>query len=335
MALPLDAYIGFGQTSFTSNDKAWAALTLNKTGRDEGKYDFKGNEFSLLGSAFTGVIDGNNYWLIAVLSSGACNGKGGVFEFKVWKGGIDGAKGSFDKNAGEAQAQQWQKDGCFAAINVNEIPMLKTFVKVAAELSIILTNQSKEFLVRCNPEAGEKDAVDALENALSTYWAFCLGNNNDDPSEGTDEYKAALLVQQSGLMSQPVLEVADLPSTPTYSLTGKKIGDKVECFPYEGDVCPYTKVLVDLPKKEEKKAGSRGGYGGGATVTTTVTGYLPPQDRAKYIADSLRAMNVQVVGDDIAAIAVAIAEAKPAKGENPTLEAVKLAYQMTTDNWVL
>lgn len=335
MALPLDAYIGFGQTSFTSDDKVWAGLTLNKTGRDEGKYDFKGNEFTLQGSAFTGVVDGDNYWLIAVLASGTCNGKGGIFEFKKWVAKTDEKPGHFDKAAGEAQAVQWQKDGCLAAIYANDIPALKTFVKVLSELSVIVTNQTHEIVVRCNPEAGEKENVDALESALSVFWAHCLATNNALPEESSPEYKAILLVQQSGLMSIPALDESMLPKVPIFNVMGTISGQRVECFPYEGDVCPYTKVLVDLPRKEEKKAGARNGYSGGATVTTTVTGYLAPQDRAKYIADSLRAMNVQVVGDDIAAIAVAIAEAKPVKGENPTLEAMKLAYQMTTDNWVL
>ncbi|MEH1821923.1 MAG: hypothetical protein V7L31_23060 [Nostoc sp.] len=262
---PFDAFIGFGKTSFISDDKTWAALTFNKTGRDEGKYDFNGNEFTLQGSAFAGVIDGDNYWLIAVLASGACNGKGGVFEFKLWKQGENGAKGSFDKAAGEAQALQWQKDGCLAAINVNDIPTLKTFVKVASELSIILTNETREIVVRCNPEAGEKDAIDALEEALATYWAFCLGNENADPEEGTPEYKAAILVQHSGLMTQPALTEAMLPSTPLKSITGKVTGHKVECFPFTGTLPSYDAITVTLPKKEEKKA-SKGNWGSGGSV---------------------------------------------------------------------
>ncbi|MCC5640550.1 hypothetical protein LC593_32920, partial [Nostoc sp. CHAB 5844] len=152
---------------------------------------------------------------------------------------------------------------------------------------------------------------------------------NGLPKQGTPEYDAANTVSLAGLMAIPVLSNDQLPSITLRDMFGQPAGEKINCFPFTGELPSYTAITVTPPKKADKKGNGKGGYGG-ATVTTTVTGYLAPQDRAKYIADSLRAMGVDCKGDDIAAINACIAEAKPAKGENPVTELVKLAYQMTT-----
>lgn len=262
---PLDAFIGFGQVSFVDNDKTWVALTANnKASGEREKYNFTGENFTLQTSAFTGVIDGDNHWLIAVLASGSCNPKGGTFEFKVWKNGEGGNKGSFDKAAGEALALQWQKDGCYAAIEVSSIPVMKIFVKVMSELKIICTNESKELVVRMN--ITEADCP-ALETAFSQFWSYLLIHDGETPEEGDPAYDAALLINESGLMCLPAMSSDALPSVPLKNVMGKITGQKIECFPFTGDLPFIDGVTVALPKKEEKKGGSRGsGYGGGGSV---------------------------------------------------------------------
>ncbi|HYX16476.1 MAG TPA: hypothetical protein VE944_19335 [Nostoc sp.] len=261
---PLDAFIGFGQVSFVDADKTWVALTANnkQTGERE-KYNFTGENFTLQASAFTGVIDGDNHWLIAVLGTGSCNPKGGVFEFKVWKNGEGGNKGSFDKAAGDALGLQWQKDGCYAAIEVSSIPVMKTFVKVMSELKIICTNESKELLVRMN--IAEADCP-ALEAAFSVFWAYLVANDGETPEEGTEAYSAALLINESGLMCLPAMSAEMLPNVPLKNVMGKITGHKVECFPFAGELPFIDGVSVVLPKKEEKKGGGRGSYSGGGSV---------------------------------------------------------------------
>ncbi|MCW5315621.1 hypothetical protein GTQ43_20875 [Nostoc sp. KVJ3] len=263
---PLDAYIGFGQVSFDNDGKLWACLTTNnKQAGDREKYNFTGTEFTIQGSAFAGMIDGENYWLISTLASGSCNPKGGIFEFKVWKQGEGGAKGSFDKAAGEAQALQWQKDGCNAAIEVSGIPALKTFVKVLHELKIIATNETREIVARLNIT---DEQCPALEEALAVFWAYLIGNEGNTPDEGTPAYEAALLINDAGLMSLPALSPEMLPNVPRKNVMGKITGHKVECFPFTGNLPSYDAITVALPKKEEKKSG-KGSWGSSGGVDPT------------------------------------------------------------------
>jgi hypothetical protein len=327
----LEAFAGFCQHSFVSNEKTWVALTLNKSGKNEGKYDFTGDDFVLPATVFTGAVDGDDYWLVAVLESGACN-KGGCFEFKSWKNGADGAKGSFDKTASDALAVKWQSDGCLALIHCNDIPVLKTAAKVLHELKIVVKPGSGEITVRTNIVA---DQCHDIEVALAEFWCYLLANEGNTPDEGTKEYERAVTIAQAGIMALPAMANEDLPCKVLYDVMGKKKGVKLECFPFTGELPSYDAVSVAFPKKEERKKSNGNGYGGGATVTTTVTGYLSPSDRTKYLCDSLRAMGFDVIGDSVDGIAACIAKNSPVKGENPCTQAMKLAYQMTTDNWIL
>ncbi|WP_138500981.1 hypothetical protein [Nostoc sp. PA-18-2419] len=276
----LEAYAGFAQHSFVSDEKVWAGLKLNKGGGSDGKYDFTGDSFVLQTSVFTGLIDGDDYWLMAVLGAGSCNPKGGTFEFKAWKAGTDGAKGSFDKTAAEAIAIQWQKDGCFAAIHCNDIPVLKTMVKVLHEAKIIAKPGSGEITVRLNSEA--TDMCPQLETALSEFWFYLLAHEGNTPDTDDPAYAAAGVIAAAGLMSMPCLSSEDLPSVPLYDLFGKKNGVKVECFPFSGELPSYDAVTVTLPKKEEKKSRSGGGYG---AVTVDPKAVL--EAREKYFITQL------------------------------------------------
>ncbi|MEH2140123.1 hypothetical protein [Nostoc sp.] len=262
MALPLDSYIGFGKTEFISNDKQWAALRLNKTvGTEPGKYDFTGTDFILQVSAMAGIIDGDNYWLVATLGSGSCN-KGGVFEFKSWKSGENGAKGTFDKTKGEELCKQWQIDGCNAVIHCNDIPVLKVMVKVLSELNIIVTNESRELTVRLNIT---EDMCGDIETSLAEFWVWCLANNVDDLAEGMPQYDHALKLNEAGIMTLPAMTSEALPNIPLKNLTGKITGHKVECFPFKGELPAIDGVDVVLPKKEEKKGG-KNNWGSGGSV---------------------------------------------------------------------
>ncbi|MBW4674314.1 MAG: hypothetical protein KME52_09920 [Desmonostoc geniculatum HA4340-LM1] len=263
----LEAYQGFAQHSFISNETVWAGLRLNKGGGSDGKYDFTGDSFTLQVGTFTGLIDGDNYWLIAVLASGSCNPKAGVFEFKSWKNGEGGAKGSFDKAAAEAIALQWQKDGCFAAIHCNDIPVLRTMVKVAHELKIIAKSGSGEITVRLNTEAA--DMCPQLETALSEFWCYLIANEGNTPGAGNPAYAAAGVVAAAGLMSMPCLSNEDLPSIPLYDIFNKRTGTKIECFSFTGELPSYDAVAVTLPKKEERKKGGGGNWGGGSPAEST------------------------------------------------------------------
>ncbi len=294
MTTPLDAYIGFAQHSFKSNEQTWVALLLNKTGNNEGKYDFKGNDFILPVNVFTGLIEGENHWLICVLSSGACLPKTGVFEFKVWKQGENGAKGSFDKSKAEELAIQWQKDGCLAAISVNEIPVLKTLVKVLHDLKVILRPLSNEITVRLNIE---KEQCPEIENALSVFIAHML--TGEEPAEGTEAYKAATVVSDAGLMALPCLSEKDLPFTILRSILGKETGRKVECFPFTGTLPSYESLTVALPTKEEKKASKSSWSGSGNVDPKKVL-----EARKQFIIDEMKviAPNANTLTDVYTAI---------------------------------
>ncbi|MEH2200214.1 hypothetical protein [Nostoc sp.] len=257
MVNPLDAYIGFGQLSFISEDKAWAALSLNKTGRDEGKYDFKGESFEMSVKAMAGHIINDEHWLIAVLGEGSCN-KGGVFEFKVWKQGTDGNKGSFDKAAGEAQALQWQKDGCHAAIEVSGIPVLKAFVRALAETKYIVREPGEKITVRCNIPDAE---IPTLENAFKVYWDYLLEHEGNDPEEGHAAYDAGCLIAEAGLPTYPCATSDDLPSVELRNKLGKVSGKTTKCFSFTGELPKYDALTVVLPKKEEKKTSGNRSYG--------------------------------------------------------------------------
>ncbi|QKQ76357.1 hypothetical protein [Nostoc sp. TCL240-02] len=263
MALPLDSYIGFAQTQFDNGGKQWAALRLNKTaGGEPGRYDFTGTEFTLQTNAMAGIIDGDNYWLVVSMGAGSCN-KGGVFEFKSWKQGEGGAKGTFDKMKGEELAKQWQIDGCNAVIYCNDIPVLKTMVKVLSELGLIVTNESREIVVRTNITT--EQCID-LEVAMSEFWVYCLENDVDTLAEGMPQYDAALKLNDAGIMCLPALTDEVLPSVFLKSpISGKITGHKVECFPFKGELPSIDGVDVVLPKKEEKK-GSKGNWSGCGSV---------------------------------------------------------------------
>ena len=260
MVAPLDAFKGFGKPAFTSDDKTWVALTLNKTGRNDGQYDFKGEDFVLPATVFTGVIKGDDHWLIASLSPGAIN-KGGCFEFKVWKNGETGAKGSFDKAAGEELGKQWQTDGSLAAVHVNNIPVLKTAVKILHELKIIVRPGNGEIIVRLNIT---EEQCPAVETALNGFWSY-VAANGDVPSDKDPAYAHAVEVNKIGLMSLPVVSEEQLPQVVLYDLFGKPTGRKIDCFPFSGQLPMYDAVTVDLPGKEAPK-GKGGGYGGGGSV---------------------------------------------------------------------
>lgn len=285
MTLPLDSYAGFAQTSFMNGDKLWAALTLNKTGRDEGRYDFKGESFDIPATAMTGVIDGDNYWLIATLGSGACN-KGGVFEFKSWKQGTDGNKGSFDKAKGEALALQWQLDGCNAAINVNNIPALKVFVKVLHELKIIVSNESKAITARLTIT---EDLCADIETSLAEFLAWALCNDVDTLDEKMPQYAHAVKLSEAGIMALPVLSNDGLPGAPKVSITGKVIGHEIKCFPFKGELPCYESVDVVLPKKEDKKGG-----GSGRSYTPAESTKDALEAREKFFVSSMALVNPEI-----------------------------------------
>lgn len=317
---PLDG-IEFGKITFENDGKLWAALKSNK---GDSNYSFKGDDFVLKTNVFSGLIDGDNYWLVANLSPSAC-APGGSFEISI-REQKDG-KWTVNKEEGEKQFKQWYADGCNALILCNDIPVLKTLIKVLSEFKIILKPGNGEIVIRFNIT---DEQCPAIEQALSTFIAKAL--TGEMPAPNTPEYEAATEVHKVGLMAKPVLSVDELPFKVQYDLFQNPIGKVVECFPYEGEVCPYTKLLVAPPKLEAKK-GRSGGYG--ANVTTTVTAYLTPSEREKYICDSLRAMGMTIEGDNIAAIQKAMVVASSNNQSAQFQQALKLSFQMTTDNWIL
>lgn len=319
----LDAFIGFGQYSFVDNEKTWLALKGNK---GDGKYNFKDDNFDLPCTVLTGIVIDDDYWLCAIVSTKALE-KNGCIDISI-REEKDG-KWTVNTVKQDEICKLWCESGQNVLIHCNDIPVLKTFVGILHEYKMIVRPYSESITVRFN--ITDEQCKD-IQAALCTFLMYAVVNGL--PKQGTPEYDAAQTVNLAGLMALPVMSNDQLPSITLRDLFGQPAGEKINCFPFTGELPSYTAVTVTPPKKADKKGSGKGGYGG-ATVTTTVTGYLAPQDRAKYIADSLRAMGVNVQGDDIAAINACIAEAKPAKGENPVVELVKLAYQMTTDNWIL
>ncbi|MEJ1930343.1 hypothetical protein WDZ92_08670 [Nostoc sp. NIES-2111] len=319
---PLDAF-EFGKFTFENDGKLWACLKGNK---GEGAYNFKGDDFVLKSNVFTGLVDDGNYWLVTNLASGSI-GSGQTFDIAI-REQKDG-KWTVNKEESEKQAIQWQKDGCNAVILCNEIPVLKTLVKVLDDLKVILKPGSGEITVRYNIT---DEQTPAIENALALFITKAL--SGELPKPNTPEYDAAAVVANAGLMALPVLSQEQLPQKVLYDLFNNPVEKVVECFPFEGEVCPYTKLLVTPPKPSEKKGSGRGGYGG-ANVTTTVTAYLSPSEREKYICESLRSMGMTIEGDNIASIQKAMLTASSGGQTAAFTSALKLAYQMTTDNWIM
>lgn len=317
---PLEGF-EFGKYTFEDNGKLWACLKGNK---GDGQYNFKGDDFVLKSTVFTGLVCGDDYWLVCVLASGSV-GSGGTFDIQIRKQ-IDG-KWTVLKEDSEKQAIQWHKDGCLTLIHCNDIPVLKTLCKVLHELKIICKPGSGEIVVRYNIT---EDKCPEIENALSVFLAKAL--TGETPASGTPEYDAAVIVANAGLMAMPVLSGNDLPCKLLYDLFGKLTGQEVECFSFTGELPCYEALTVTPPKASERKSRS-GGYGG-ATVTTTVTAYLQPCERAKFLCESLRAMGYECTGDDVASINTAMTKAYLNK-DMSFIASLRLAYQMTCDTWIL
>lgn len=316
--MPLEGF-EFGKYTFEHEGKTWACLKGNK---GEGQYNFKGDDFILKTTVFTGLVSGDDFWLVAVLASGSV---GTSFDIQLRKQ-VDG-KWTVQKEEGEAQAKKWQTDGCLTLVHCNDIPVLKTLVKVLHELKIILKPGNGEICVRYNLT---DEKCPEIESALSLFLAKAL--TGEIPASGTPEYDAAVVVANVGLMAMPVLHENDLPCKLLYDLFGKLVGQQVECFEFTGVLPCYEALKIVPPKASERKA--KGSWGGGATVNTTVTAFLTPQDRAKYICESLRAMDFDCVGDDAAAINTAMNKALLNK-QVTFMQAFRLAFQMTTDKWML
>ncbi|MEH1787531.1 MAG: hypothetical protein V7L23_18640 [Nostoc sp.] len=299
--------------------------------KGDGQWDFKGNDFSVEGRVMTGVKDEKTgkYYLIYT-SHATYEGKDGSFEIAVKEKNADG-KFAANKEKSEEQRLLWQKGHYTTTLLTDGVDNFTILAKVLSELKFVVKTP-RPITAKYVMEQADKDA---LEVALSEYLAYFAVNGK--PAPGSEIFQKARNVADNGVLVIPLSDEKELPRIEAKDMYGEVEAVNIETFPFTSANYPIIdKLGIELPVIPDANGKkSYGGSGGGATATATVTGYLSPQDRAKYIADSLRGMDVSVAGDDIAAIAKAIADAKPAKGENPVVELVKLAYQMTTDNWIL
>ncbi|ODH00232.1 hypothetical protein A4S05_34085 [Nostoc sp. KVJ20] len=158
--------------------------------------------------------------------------------------------------------------------------------KVLHELKIIVTNETKEITVRLNITDTE---CPELETALSVFWAYIICNEGNTPEEGTEAYAAALQIGEAGLMSLPAMTVDMLPNVPLKNVMGKITGHKLECFPFTGECCPYEKLEITLPKKEER-SGKGGRSGGGYSVDPKAV----LEARAKFFTEQVALLDPEV-----------------------------------------
>lgn len=325
----LDSLFGATCAIYETNGVNVAAL---KSRKGDGQWDFKGNEFSIEAKVLTGMKcpTTGKYYLV-YNTHPAYEGKDGSFEIAVKEKNAEGKFASV-KEKSEEQRLLWNNGYNTVALLTEGIDNFTVLAKVLSELSFVV-KAPRPLTAKYVMEQGDKDA---LEIALCEHLADFAANGK--PAPGSAILAKAKIVADNGVLILPLMSENELPRIETKDMYGEVEAVNIECFPFVSSNYPIIDsigiTLPVIPEKSGSGAG-RSGYGGGANVTTTVTGYLSPQDRAKYIADSLRGMDVAVVGDDIVAIAKAISDAKPAKGENPVVELVKLAYQMTTDNWIL
>ncbi|MEH2028479.1 MAG: hypothetical protein V7K67_02150 [Nostoc sp.] len=328
-AKPLGSLFGdFNVCIYESNGVNIAAL---KSNRGDGTYNFKGNDFAVEGRVMTGVKDEKTgkYYLVYT-SHPTYEGKDGSFEIAVKE--KTGDKWGLNKEKGDEQRLLWQKGYYTTTLLTDGVDNFTILAKVLSELAFVVKTPRPITAKYVMSDDDKKD----LEIALSEHLAdFAV---NGKPAPGSAILAKAKIVADNGVLVLPLLDEKELPRIEVKDMYGEVESVNIEAFPFTSSNYPIIdKLGIELPVIPDASGAKKGwsSGGGSATVTTTVTGYLSPQDRAKYIADSLRGMDVAVVGDDIAAIARAITDAKPAKGDNPVTELVKLAYQMTTDNWIL
>ena len=278
--------LNFGESLKEYNGKQWVELKFN--GGDTA-YSFKEDDFMLNYDALAGaVVDGKHY-LIAVLSYGAVT-TDKLFEFKVWVKGADG-KNSMDKKAGQDLELAWQKSGCLATLLVDDIPVLAALSRVLDGTKTIIRNS-----IKVNLKATEAK-VKEIEDSLGSFIMFAVANGlPKNPSPMFDVYAAC---RAEGMGIVPNLAVTELPQVPTFDDFGSKNGSTVSCFPFEGDLPVYDKLIWTPPTVVAKKASGGWGNGGGST---TVNGFLAPDDKLKFIAAQFKNAGIPLESDDVAGI---------------------------------
>lgn len=278
--------LNFGESLKEYNGKQWAELKFN--GGDSA-YSFKEDDFTLNYDALAGaVVDGKHY-LVAVLSYGAVT-TDKLFEFKVWVKGADG-KNSMDKKAGQDLELAWQKSGCLATLLVDDIPVLAALARVLDGTRVIIKNSIKVSLKLSDSQIKE------IEESLTSFILSVVANGL--PKKDTPMFATYVACRDKGIGVIPHLSASELPHIPTYNDFGSKTGSEVSCFPFEGELPVYDKLIWTPPTIAAKKAGGGWGNGGGST---TVNGFLAPEDRLKFVVTQMKLAGIPLASEDIAGI---------------------------------
>ena len=274
----------------------WANLKPNL---EEVWGQFKEKTFEFKYDALTGAVVDGRHWLIATLHTGACMPEG-LFEFKIWGDKVDG-KATIDKKAVEEHQIKWQKSGCLASILVDEIPQLATFAKVLNDFSVIIKNP-----IKVNLEMSAED-IKSLEEHLTTWIAGTLAAGKLD--KGIPAYQSFKWLEGYYCGVAPIMKESSLPQIPVLDEFGSPDGTKPSCFPFEGELPTYSKLIWNTPTISVKKTG--GGYGNGGG-TTIFHGYLSPEDRMKFVIAQLKSAGYDLKSEDCAGIAQLVQDEKAA-----------------------
>jgi hypothetical protein len=218
----------------------------------------------------------------------ATDAKKGVFEFKVWKNGEDGAKGSFDKVTGESLVKRFQGDGSLAAINVDNIASLKALVAVLHEVGIVVA-PAVDSKIKAHVSLPEGQ-YEALIDAYTLLFGYFIESKNEAPEEGTEGDRALDLISGLNAVVLPVLDVASIPGTDIKDKMGKVKGRTTYIFPYEGDM-PFARAVFTPPVVETKKSGGGGkSFGSGGS-------YDPLKNlnaRRDFVLQEFKAVNAEL-----------------------------------------
>lgn len=262
MPAPLKASL-FNVTELHNGSFIPAQLNLDPNN----KYSYKDSTFRIHFRTATGVVKGDEYYLLFTTQSNQIGAKE-LLEFNVKK--KEGNSWSDDKETTQKLVDKWIEDGCLVSVEVSSHPQLKALVKVLAEKKVIVNNEF-QCVVGCTQEQADK---------LYQDWSTCIDYllTTETPNSNDAAYQLIMQLFQAKQYLAVYKSNDELPKKVQVTPFGSQETGEFQSVPFKGTLPHYDEVVFEAPKKWE---------GGGSRGSTTVNGYMEPDTRLQWVKGKL------------------------------------------------